>query len=108
MNRIQRIAAAAAVSATAILPATLATAYAEPYPWHGPGDTASQPMSKTKAQIEYEERLQLPASEPTTSEADVASFPWDTVGLAALGAGILTASGLVVLARRSHREPRPA
>jgi hypothetical protein len=116
MNRIQRIAAAAAISTAALAPVTAAVAYAEPYPWHNPNGDSSQPSgpAKTKAQIEYEERLQLgplpgtgneePPSQPTS---DATGFPWETVGLAALGAGVLAAGGVVV-ARRSHREPRPA
>jgi hypothetical protein len=114
MNRIKHIAAAAAVGTAVLVPATAAVAFAEPYPWHGPSEGASQPLQKTKAQIEYEERLQLenvsgtgnapPASDPV---ADASEFPWNTVGLVALGAGALVAGGVVVV-RRSHREPRPA
>ncbi|HET6920684.1 MAG TPA: hypothetical protein VFI46_14640 [Jiangellaceae bacterium] len=114
MNRIKHIAATAAVGTAVLVPATAAVAFAEPYPWHGPSEGASQPLQKTKAQIEYEERLQLgplpgtgneePPSQPT---ADATGIPWETVGLAALGAGVLAAGGIVV-ARRSHRQPRPA
>jgi hypothetical protein len=114
MNCIQRIAAAATVSAVVVAPATIGPAFAEPYPWHGPSEGASQPLQKTKAQIEYEERLRLQEQSGTGNEepqsqltADAAGFPWDTVGLAALGAGILTAGGVVV-ARRIHHEPSRA
>jgi hypothetical protein len=107
MNLIQRIAAAAAVSAAAIAPAT--SAFAEPYPWHeNPG--AAQP-TKPKAQVEYEERLRMNELRPEpfddASASDVTGFPWDTVGLAALGAGALAAGGAAVV-RRSHRVPRHA
>jgi hypothetical protein len=114
VNRIKHIATTAAVGTAVLVPAIAAVAFAEPYPWHGPSEGASQPLQKTKAQIEYEERLQLgplpgtgneePLSQPT---ADATGFPWDTVGLVALGAGALVAGGVVVV-RRSHREPRPA
>jgi hypothetical protein len=116
MNRIQRIAAAAVVSTVVLTPATAAVAFAEPRPWHNPNGETSESggLTKTKAQIEYEERLQL-ANESGTgndnsgseSAVDPTSFPWETVGLAALGAGILATGGAVV-ARRHSREPHPA
>ena len=62
MNRIQRIAAAAAISAAVLAPATIAPAFAEPYPGHK-SDSASG-ATKTKAQIEYEERLRLDQGRP--------------------------------------------
>lgn len=113
MNRIQRIAAAAAVSTAVLAPATAAMAYAEPRPWHETGDSRSAVVNPPKAQIEHQELLRLrqqseSVDEPASSVASEATgFPWETVGLAALGAGALAAGG-VMLARRPRREPRPA
>ncbi|HEX2360853.1 MAG TPA: hypothetical protein VHI11_02150 [Jiangellaceae bacterium] len=113
MNRIQRIAAAAAVSTAVLAPATAAMAYAEPYPWHYTGDSRSAVVNPPKAQIEHQELLRLrqqseSVDEPASSVASEATgFTWETVGLAALGAGALAAGG-VMLARRPRREPRPA
>ena len=112
MNRIKHIATTAAVGTAVLVPATAAVAFAEPYPWHGPSEGASQPLQKTKAQIEYEERLQL-ENESGTGKVPPASipvadaFPWNTVVLVALGTSALVAGGVAV-ARRSHREPRLA
>jgi hypothetical protein len=114
VNRIKHIAAAAAISAAVLAPVTIAPAFAEPYPGHK-SDSASG-ATKTKAQIEYEERLRLdqgpgpgnegPASAPTATDADGTGFPWEIVGLTALGAGALAAGGVAVA--RHVREPRPA
>ena len=110
VNRIQRIAAAAAVSTAVLAPATAAVAFAKPYPWHK-SDSASG-VTKPKAQIDYEERLQQeqsgPGSElPSGTSGDATGFPWDTVGLAALGAGVIATGGAIVV-RRSHRVPTHA
>jgi hypothetical protein len=47
MNRIQRITAAAAISAAVLAPATIAPALAEPYPWHK-SDSASGVTKKRR------------------------------------------------------------
>lgn len=111
MNRIQRIAAAAIVSGAALVPATLAPAHAEPYPWHQPADTSQRADLSTKAQIEHEERLREGSGGhgPDVAETtpDSSTFPWDIVGLAALGAGTLAAAGAVV-ARQYSRTPSRA
>jgi hypothetical protein len=117
MNHIRRIAAGTVLGTALLVPATIGQALAEPYPWHDSGDSQPAGQPKTKAQIEYEERLQMatgsglgdanPDAEPAATEADTAGFPWNTVGLAALGAGVLAAGG-VALARRARREPHPA
>jgi hypothetical protein len=69
VNRIQRIAAATAISAAVIAPATVASAFAELSPSDGPGKGTSQlsgfsqaPIDRVnKAQVEHHERLQLAA-----------------------------------------------
>jgi hypothetical protein len=106
MNRFQRVVAATALGAAVVAPAT--PAFAEPYSWHG-SDSAPAAI-KSKAQIEYEEGLRLQQESGTGNTAsdtsvtpEAASFPWETLGLAALGAGALAAGG-VVLVRRSNRE----
>jgi hypothetical protein len=87
MNRIQRTAAAAAVSVAVITPITLAPAYAEPYPWHLSNVDASQPSGLTnpgqvpvdrvnKAQVEYHERLQLAARTKAQIEHDEGLLQW--------------------------------
>jgi hypothetical protein len=121
MNRIQRIAAAAAVSTAVLAPVTLAVAPAY-----------ADPTAPTQAQIEqllsqeqqymqepvdeellrqeqqYMQKRQWPEPvEETSGPGATTGFPWETVGLAALGAGVL-ATGGVVLVRRYHHEPRPA
>ena len=87
MNRIQRIAAAAAISAAVIAPATIGPAFAEPYPWHAPSEGASQPSGLpnpgqapvdrvNKAQVEYHERLQLAARTKAQIEHDERLLQW--------------------------------
>lgn len=111
MNRIQRIAAAAAVSAAVFAPATAALAYAEPYPWHEQSDSQPAGVTKPKAQIEHEELLRRRQQSESVGEqpdspaaSDATGFPWETIGLAALGGGVLAAGGVAV-ARRFHHEP---
>jgi hypothetical protein len=112
MNRIKRIAAATAVSTVVLAPITAGLAFAEPYPGHE--NTSS--ISTTKAQIEHEERLQMPQNQrsgavdgqsASSIGADTAGFPWETVGMAAL-AGAVLAGGGVALVRRFNHEPSQA
>jgi hypothetical protein len=112
MNRIQRIAAAAAVGAAVVVPttATITPAFARPY--EDPGTT--QPSGLTKAQIEHEELLRLNeqssvADEQSTSQStsDSTSIPWDVVGLAAF-AGAALGAGTVVGVRYIQRVPKHA
>jgi hypothetical protein len=107
MNRIQRIAAAAAVGTAVLVPATAAMAGAEPYPWHNSDDTRSSVVNLPKAQIERDE-LSLPGPQDPVVQpaADESGFPWDTVGLLTLGVGAVAAGG--VAGARRRREPRLA
>ena len=110
MNRIQRITAAAAIGAAVFAPATAAVASARPDPGQAP-----QTSSISKAQIEHEERLQMldqrsdavDGQSASSTEADTAGFPWETVGLAAL-AGAAIAAGGVAVVRRLNQEPSRA
>ena len=132
MNRIQRITAAAAIGAAVFAPATAAVASARPDPGQAP---QTSNISTTKAQIEHDERLQMldQRSETTKAQiehderlqmldqrsdavdgqsasstgADTAGFPWETVGLAAL-AGAAIAAGGVAVVRRLNNEPSRA
>ncbi len=109
MNRIQRITAAAAIGAAVFAPATAAVASAKPDPGQAP-QTSS--VSRTKAEIEHNERLQmLQTSEGDQSAnstgSDSTGFPWEAVGLAALAGAALTAGGVVVVRRFNH-EPSQA
>ena len=60
---------------------------------------------------EQQYRLQqwgaYPPDEAPVADATTGLSPWETVGLAALGAGVLARGG-VVLVRRYRHEPRPA
>ena len=115
MNRMQRVASAAAVSTAALVPASSGFAFAEPYPWHAHDGSTAQ-CTGTRAQVEHCERVSMHLDQPpvvddnsVSSQPEPASpgFPWETVGLTALGAGALAAGGVVLL-RRSQRAPRPA
>jgi hypothetical protein len=107
MNRIQRIAAAAAVGTAVLVPATAVLANAEPYPWHNSDDSRSAVVNPPKAQIEHEELLPPgPEAPPVQPAADESGFPWETVGLLTLGVGAVAAGGVAVARRR--REPRLA
>jgi hypothetical protein len=135
MNRIQRIAAAAAISTAVIAPATGAVAYAGPI-----APTQDQTEQLLRQEQQYmqepvdeqllrqeqgymqepvdeqllrqeqgymqEQQWPEPVDGPSASDATT-GLRWETVGLAALGAGVLAAGG-VVLVRRYHHEPRPA
>ena len=112
MNRIKRIAAATAVSTVVLAPITAGLAFAEPYPGH---ENASS-ISATKAQIEHEERLQtlqnqrsgaVDGESASSTGADTAGFPWETVGMAALAGAAFTAGGVAVV-RRLNNEPSRA
>ena len=111
MNKIHRFAAvsAACVALTAPGVALMTPAFAEPYPWHDPRGTATGfSLAMPKAQIEHEELLRMgqqssPVDEHSTAASpDGTAFPWETVGLVALGAVALTAGGAAV-ARRYQR-----
>jgi hypothetical protein len=107
MNRIQRIAAAAAVGTAVLVPATAAMAGAEPYPWHNSDDTRSSVVNLPKAQIERDELLPPgPEAPPVQPASNESGFPWDTVGLLTLGVGAVAVGGVAVARRR--REPRLA
>jgi hypothetical protein len=116
MNRIKRIAAAAAVGTAVLAPTTLALAPAYARPVAGdsaPGAAQPTAVTKTKAQLEYEERLRMEPQPPgldsgtPNQDEDVTGFPRDTVALAALGAGTVAAAGVIV-ARRRQSAPRTA
>ena len=112
MNRIQRIAAATAVSTVVLAPITAGLAFAKPDPGQAP-QTSS--LSTTKAQIEHEERLQMvdqrsdavDGQSASSTGADTAGFPWEAVGLAALAGAAIAGGGMVVV-RRSNHEPSRA
>ena len=136
MNRIRRIAAAAAVSTAVLTPVTAVGAYAEPTgpacqgwcPYTGPSALTQdqtplllrreqqqymqvpvdeQPPLRQEQQYVQQQRWAYPADEAPVSDATTGLSPWETVGLAALGAGVLAGGG-VVFVRRYHDEPRPA
>ena len=129
MNRIQRITAAAAIGAAVFAPATAAVASARPDPGQAPQTSsiskaqieheerlqAPQTSSISKAQIEHDERLQMldqrsdavDGQSASSTGADTAGFPWETVGLAAL-AGAAIAAGGVAVVRRLNNEPSRA
>lgn len=111
MNKIHRFATASVVCAGLMVPgATLITpAFAEPYPWHEPhGAVQSDALVKPKTQIEHEELLKMgkrssPADQDSNAvSTDDTAFPWESIGLIALGAGVLTA-GSAAVARRHQR-----
>lgn len=107
MNRIQQVAAAAAVGTAVLVPATATLANAEPYPWHNSDDPRSAVVNPSKAQIEHEELLPPgPEVLPVQAAAGESGFPWETVGLVTLGVGAVAAGGVAVARRR--REPRLA
>jgi hypothetical protein len=119
MNRIQRIAAAAAISTAVIAPATAAVAYAGPI---APTQDQTEQLLRQEQQYVQEpvdEQLLRqeqgymqerhwtePVDGPSASDATT-GLRWEKVGLAAFGVGVLAAGG-VVLVRRYHHEPRPA
>jgi hypothetical protein len=87
MNRIQRIAVAAAISAAVIAPATIGHAFAEPSLPDWPSEGTSQPSGLpnpsqapvdrvNKAQVEYYERLQLAARTKAQVEHDERLLRW--------------------------------
>ena len=122
MNRIQRIAAVAAISTAALAPATaaVAPAYAKPYEEDlAPVSTQAQTEQLLRQERQY---MQEPVNEEllkqeqrymqvqqwpepvgeTSGPGDTTGFPWDTVGLASLGAAALAAGGAVIIVRRRH------
>ena len=136
MNRIRRIAAAAAVSAAVLTPVTAAGAYAEPTapacrgwcPYAGPSALMQDqiPLLLRREQQQFmqmpedlappllqeqqymlQQRWAYPPDEAPVADATAGLSPWETVVLAALGAGVLARGG-VVLVRRYRHEPRPA
>ena len=84
MNRIQRITAAAAISAAVLAPATIAPAFAESSPSDDLSKGRSQlggfsqaPVDRVnKAQVEYHERLQLAARTKAEIEHDERLLQW--------------------------------
>jgi hypothetical protein len=84
MNRIQRIAVAAAISAAVIAPATIGPAFAEPSLTDGRSEGRSQlgsfsqaPIDRVnKAQVEHHERLQLAARTKAQIEHDEWLLQW--------------------------------
>ena len=136
MNRIRRIAAAAAVSTAVLTPVTAVGAYAGPTvpacrgwcPYAGPSALTQDqiplllrreqqymqvpvdepPPLRQEQQYMQQQRWAYPADEAApVSDATTGLSPWEAVGLAALGAGVLAGGG-VVLVRRYHHEPHPA
>jgi hypothetical protein len=121
MNRIQRIAAAAAVGTALLTPATAAIAFAdEPTEAeieqslrqerqymheYGPSD---EQLLRHEKQYMQQRTWPGPAVDETSGSEATAGFPWQTVGLATLGATALAAGGAVVVVRRNHRVPRHA
>jgi hypothetical protein len=134
MNRIRRIAAAAAVSTAVLTPLTAAVASADPtpqacrgwcpYPYAEPfaqtqeqllrqeqqqymqQPVDEQPSLRQEQQYTQQQKWAEPADEAPVADATTGLSPWETVGLAALGAGVLAAGG-VVLVRQYHHEPHP-
>jgi hypothetical protein len=135
MNRIRRIAAAAAVSTAVFTPLTAVVASAEPTPpacrgWCPYAESSAQTRDQTKQLLRQEQQQYMqqpvdeqpllrqeqqytqqqkwaePADEAPVADATTGLSPWETVGLAALGAGVLAAGG-VVLVRQYHHEPHP-
>ena len=122
MNRIQRIAAVAAISTAVLAPATtaVAPAYAKPYEEDlAPASTQPQTEQLLRQERQYmqqpvdEELLkqeqrymqvqQWPEPDGETSDSgDTTGFPWDTVALASFGAAALAAGGAVIIVRRRH------
>ena len=108
MNKIHRF---AVICAGLMVPgaALMTPAFAEPYPWHESHGTAqSDALVKSKAQIEHEELLRLVQRSSAADEdsnavsTDDTTFPWESIGLIALGAGLVTA-GSAAVARRHQR-----
>jgi hypothetical protein len=122
MNRIQRIAAAAAISTAVLAPATaaVAPAYAKPYEVDlAPASTQAQTEQLLRQEQQYmqeavdeellreeqqymQERLWPEPVGETSDSGDTTGFPWDTVTLATLGTAALAAGGAVIIVRRRH------
>jgi len=122
MNRIQRIAAAAAVSTAVLAPATAAMAYAEPIAptqdqteqllrleqqYMQESEPADEELLRQEQQYMQDRQWAEPAAESSGSDNAATSFPWDTVGFVTLGAAAL-AAGSVIVVRRGHRVPKHA
>jgi hypothetical protein len=136
MNRIRRIAAIAAVSTAVLTAVTAAVASAEPTdpacqgwcPYAAPSalrqdrteqllrqeqqqymqqPVDEQPPLRQEQQYMQQQKWGEPADEALVDDATTGLSPWEAVGLAALGAGVVAGGG-VVFVRRYHHEPRPA
>jgi hypothetical protein len=116
MNRIKRIAAATAISTAVLIPVAAAVADAEPTAQTQAEQLLRQEqrymqqpvdeqLLRQEQQYIQEQTWPEPADEASASETTT-GFPWETVGLSALGAGVLAAGG-VVLVRQYHHEPHP-
>jgi hypothetical protein len=135
MNRIRRIAAAAAVTTAVLTPVTAAGAYAEPTapacrgwcPYAAPSTLTQdqteqllrqeqqqymqqpvdeQPPLRQEQQYMQQQKWAEPADEAPVADATTGLSLWETVGLAALGAGVVAGGGVVLV--RKYHEPRPA
>jgi hypothetical protein len=135
MNRIRRIAAIAAVSTAVLTAVTAAVASAEPTdpacqgwcPYAAPSalrqdrteqllrqeqqqymqqPVDEQPPLRQEQQYMQQQKWAEPADEAPVADATTGLSLWETVGLAALGAGVVAGGGVVLV--RKYDEPRPA